>query len=89
MATISELRAALRGRRDDWSAAADRLEIIIDCLTNLGVAAEVTVDQAAGARCVEYCRRRAAGGRESKSAEIELDGIYSRARPIGRLGDLR
>jgi len=52
----------------DWSAAADRIEIIADCLTNVGKA----VDREAAARAVEYCRRVAAGEPENEPADIEM-----------------
>jgi hypothetical protein len=42
-----------------WSATADRLEVIIDCLTNRAVAGEVELDNALAARLVAYARRAA------------------------------
>jgi hypothetical protein len=56
-------------RASTWSATADRIEIIIDCLTNSHI---VSINHGAAARTVEYCRRRAAGGKENINAEREM-----------------
>ena len=59
-------------RASTWSATADRIEIIIDCLTKYGVAHTVSINHGAATRTVEYCRRRAAGGKEDINAEREM-----------------
>ena len=52
----------------DWSASADRIEEIANCLTDGGRA----VDRAAAARAAEYCRRQGAGEPEDEPAFLEL-----------------
>ena len=63
--TVLELRKALATAATDWSAMADRFEIIVDCMTNLAVAETITVDRRVAARVVKYHRRLAAGGRSN------------------------
>ena len=60
----------------NWQGAAERLEAIIECLADRQVRA--TVDCAAAARAVEYCRKRAAGAPEDLDAEAEINDIVYR-----------
>ena len=57
---------------NNWAATADRIETILDCLTNRAVSMTVTMDRGAAKRAVEYCQRRAAGADEDTDAEAEI-----------------
>jgi hypothetical protein len=52
-----------------WPATAKRLEMIVDCLENYGVA---VIDKAAARRMLKYCRDRAHGARENLHRETEI-----------------
>jgi hypothetical protein len=57
---------------NNWAATADRIETILDCLTNRAVSMTVSMDRGAAKRAVEYCQHRAAGADEDTDAEAEI-----------------
>lgn len=63
---VEELR---KSKRLNWSAAADRIELFLDLLSNYYVGKTVKVDYRAAGKAVEYCRQRAAG---KKYTELEI-----------------
>lgn len=72
--TALEFRTSISRRASRWSAIADRLEIVIDCLTNLGVADTVHLNREVAARAVTYCRQRAAGAKFSEFQTATREG---------------
>lgn len=72
-ATAHATATAVNPPRDlDWSAVASRLEQIVDILRRSYVNTGWQLDETAAARAIAYCRRRAAGGRSSGSAEMAI-----------------
>jgi hypothetical protein len=61
-----------RARGIDWEAVIERLELIIDCLTNCQVAETIKMDRGVAERAVRYCRGRAAGEKANTDAEQEI-----------------
>jgi hypothetical protein len=73
--TAEEFRNTFLAGELDWEAAACRIEILLDLLTNYGIAKTVTVDRAAAAKAIKYCRRRTTGVRCYTPIERKIDAF--------------
>ena len=62
-------------KKIDWCAVGERLQMIIDCLSQFHVTEDFKLDRATGDKAVEYCRRRVAGevGRSPRAEHAILD----------------